>query len=113
MKNAMEELATAAYYIPELVKGLPGSFVIEQDELTNESANEALADVKQVLAALKEAGWKDAKKLVEVAPFSHNVMVGCFRKRINKDRSYTYITLVLTSRFGILAQFRCQKSKPR
>jgi hypothetical protein len=110
-KNAMEVLAAAAYYIPEMVRGVVGSFKIDEEGWGEGDGPRAMAEIGKALAALKEAGFKDVPKVAARAPYTSNIRCGAFFKKFPGDKR-RWVTLVLAERFGVDATFEVVDKAP-
>ena len=103
-KNAMEVIAEAAYYIPELIRGMEGSFEISQEDW-NTGFSEKLAEVHEAQRALVQAGWRRDKRKEELAPLSHNFEVACYRKQLKRGQRSRWVYVTVATRFGLVAKF--------
>lgn len=110
-KNAMEELARAAFYVTDAMRGVLGEWEIEDSDWSPATSRTAYEELQRNLKLLKEAGWKDRPKLSERAPYSQNIRVGCFYKTV-RGVGKRWITLTVASRFGLIAKFKVHKDKP-
>jgi hypothetical protein len=110
-KNEMETLAEAAFWVTDAVKGRLGKWKVDQTEWTVESARSAYTELVECLATLKEAGFKDKPKVAERAPYTHNIRVGCFFKKI-PDVGKRWVTLRVAERFGLDAEFEVHEEEP-
>lgn len=100
-KNAMEVIAEAAYYIPELVQGMEGTFEIDGMYTPKES----VAEIHEVQLALAQAGWRRDKEREQYAPFSHNIEVACYRKQLKRGQRSRWVYITIATRFGLIAKF--------
>lgn len=106
-ENEMEVLAKASFYIQDIIAGRIGEFEITEEGWGAGDGPRALAEVKECLLKLKEAGFKDDLGGLRSAPYSHNVNVGCFTKEF--DHGDRTVIMTLTTRFGIHAKFSAQR----
>ena len=102
----MEVLAQAAYYIPELVRGVVGEFEVAMEGMSGqEDWRRTLNEIRDAQRALVEAGWRRNKEKEERAPYSHNVEVACYRKQFKPGQPSRWVYVTVTTRFGLVAQF--------
>jgi len=111
-KNAMETLAEAAFYSPELARGLEGEFEIEEDGWGQGGFKAALEEVHSVQRTLVESGWRRSKKEERLAPYSHNIEVAVYRKQLKPGKPSQWIVVTVATRFGLVAKFKGMNRKP-
>jgi len=104
--SAMEVLARASYYVPELVRGKPGEFEISEDGWGQGGYQAALAELHNVQRALIEAGWRRDKEKEQHAPYSHNIEVACYRKQFKVGKPSKWVYVTVATRFGLTAKFQ-------
>ena len=117
-ENEMEILAQAAYYVPEMLRGVVGSFKIRDEGLWNfkESFDNVQA-VREAQRALVMDGWKRKEEMEKFSPYSHNVEVGVYYKRFPRKPKalrceHRWVTILILTRFGIDATFEVHDHKP-
>ena len=110
-ENEMETLARAAFYVQDAMRGVLGEWEIEDASWSPETSRTAYEELQHCLKRLKEDGWKDRPDLSERAPYSHNIRVGCFYKKV-PGVGRRWITLTVAARFGLVAKFKVWKGVP-
>jgi len=103
--NEKETLAQAAYYIPEMVRGVEGKFEIEEDGWGQGNAQAAVEEIHSVQRALTKAGWRRNKAKEKLAPYSHNIEVACYTKQFKPGQKNRWVYITIATRFGVVAKF--------
>lgn len=109
--NAMEELAKASFFVTDAAKGLLGTWKVEEEGWGEGDRTRALEEFYFCLRTLKEAGFKDAKKVADRAPFTANIRVGAFYKKFEGDKR-RWVTVIVGDRFGFDATFEVHDKAP-
>lgn len=110
-ENEIVTLAKAAFWVTDAVKGIIGTWTVEENGWGTGDLPRAMEEFRLCMRTLREAGFKDKPKIAERAPYTHNVSVGCFFKKI-EDVGDRWVTVRLTTRFGLNAEFEVHEKEP-
>jgi len=110
--NAMETLAMAALYIPELARGIEGEVVLAMDfnEVGPEEFARVRNEIREAQITLYRAGWRQDRSKEKLAPFDYSYAdYACYHKQFKPGQKNRWITVVVTFRFGLQAIFKGSK----
>jgi hypothetical protein len=107
--NAMETLAQAAFYIPELARGLDGEVEIKTEDWGEEEHERVKAEIHQAQALLYLAGWRQDRTQEWKLHQGHSYTgadYACYRKQFKPGQQSRWISVVVTWRCGLRARFK-------
>jgi hypothetical protein len=111
--NDLEVLARAAIDVPDLARGVEGEVEMEMEGMFGqEDFRRVLNEIRDGQRTLVAAGWRRDAEKEELAPYSHNIEVACYRKQFTPGRRSRWVYVTVATRFGLVAKFHGVKELP-
>lgn len=110
--NEMQEIARAAFYVTDAMRGVLGEFKIEEDGWAAGEGPRAYAEVQDCLLRLRNDGWVFDEKLGMNAPYTANIRRCVLKKKFPKPIGKRWVTVILAERFGVDCTFTVVAREP-
>jgi len=111
--NEMEALARASLLVRDLAEGIPGTVVLSTPATLIPHSEEHERVVLQIYRgqmALRDQGWQRDRKVEWRLAGNHNVEVGAWKKRFPGEKAPRWVTVRVTTRFGLRAVFHSSQT---